>query len=122
MGFVPNGFHDTIQIPSEQSIVKATSAAIDDLSQGRRKGRPSKEANRIVGAGLRDVFLRYNNKITRRSETSWRDGEFIQVEAVPFFDFVSATIVPLQKFLRGRCLPRVTAGSILSRAATQFFP
>lgn len=119
MGFVPNNFHGTIQIPGDDSIVEAASAAIDDLMPGRRAGRPSSEANGIVAEGLRGIFLRYNDKITRRSETSWRDGDFIQVEAGPFFDFVSAAIVPLRNLWRER---GVTAESIVRRAATQFLP
>jgi hypothetical protein len=123
IGFVPNDFHDAIQIPGEQNIVNAASAAINSLNRGRRAGRPSSEANRIVAEGLRDIFLRYNDKITRRSETSWRDEEFIQVEAGPFFDFVSAAIAPLQNLLRERRLPPVTAESIVRQgAATQFLP
>jgi hypothetical protein len=122
MGFVPNDFCGTIQIPSEESIAKAASAAIDDLSRGRQAGRPSSEANRIVGEGLREIFSRYNDKITRRSETSWRDGEFIQVEAGSFLDFVSVAIVPLQNLLRERRLPPVTAVSIVRQSGTQFLP
>jgi hypothetical protein len=113
MGFVPNGFHDTIQIPAEESIINAASAAIDALSSVRRAGRPSSEATRILGEGLREMFLRFNTKITRRSETSSRHGELVQVEAGPFFDFVSAAIVPLQDLLRERGLPPVTAESIV---------
>ncbi len=122
MGFVPNDFHGTIQIPREESILKAASAAIDDLSQGRRAGRPSSEATRIVGEGLRGIYLRYNDKITRRSETSCRHGDYIQVEAGPFFDFVSAAIVPLQNLLRERRLPRVTAASIVRQSRYPISP
>lgn len=113
MGFVPNDFHGTIQIPIEQSIVKAASLAIDDLNRFRPVGRPSSEANRILAEGLRGIFLRYNDKITRRSETSSRDGEFIQVEAGSFFDFIDAVIAPLRNFCHERRLPLVTAESIV---------
>jgi hypothetical protein len=112
MGFVPIDFHGTIQIPDEESVVKAASAAIHD-SERRPVGRPFSESNRIVGEGLREIYLRYNDKITRRSETSWRDGGFIQVEAGPFYDFVSAAIVPLQTPLSRRRLPPVTAEAIV---------
>ena len=122
MGFVPNGFHDTIQIPAEDSIIKAASAAIDALGPATRAGRPSSEANSIVGEGLGQIFLRYNEKITRRSELSSRGGKLVQVERGPFLDFASAVIVPLQNFLHSRCLPPVTAESIVRLAATQFLP
>ena len=55
MGFVPNRFHDTIQIPAKESIINAASAAIDALSSVRRAGRPSSEATRILGRPARDV-------------------------------------------------------------------
>jgi hypothetical protein len=113
MGFAPNGFHDTIQIPAKESIISAASAAIDALSSVRRAGRPSSEATRILGEGLREMFLRFNTKITRRSEISSRHGELVQVEAGPFFDFVCAAIIPLQDLLRERGLPPVTAESIV---------
>jgi hypothetical protein len=122
MGFMPPDFHGSIQMPSEKSIVKAASAATDDLSQGRRAGRPPSEAIRIVAGGLRGIYLRYNDKITRCSETSRRDGEFIQVEAGPFFDFVSTVIVPLQNPLRERRLPPVTAESIVHQGRYPISP
>ncbi len=103
-------------------LLASHSAAIDDLSQGRRAGRPSSEATRIVGEGLRGIYLRYNDKITRRSETSCRHGDYIQVEAGPFFDFVSAAIVPLQNLLHERRLPRVTAASIVRQSRYPISP
>jgi hypothetical protein len=119
MGFVPNGFRDTIQVPEEKSIFAAASAAIEELDQGRSPGRPSSGVTRVLAEGLRAIFLRYNVKITRRFETSWRDGEFVEVEAGAFLDFVRAAVVPLQNFLRGR---KVAPQSIVRLAATQFLP
>lgn len=121
MGFVPNGFNGTIQIPGEPSIVKAALAAMNDLSRRRRRGRPSSVGNQIMGTQLRAIFLRYNDRATRRSETSWKDGKLVQVEAGAFFDFVSATIVPLQEFFRALRLSPPTVQSIVRGAgATQF--
>jgi hypothetical protein len=114
VGFVPNDFQGTIHVPAEESIVKAASAAIYDLEQGRQAGRPSSEACRILSEGLRPIFLRYNDKITRRSEISSRgDGNYFQVEAGPFFDFVSAAIVPLQIALGERGLKLLKVSSIV---------
>jgi len=120
MGFLPGGIEDTIETPNEASISNAASAAIDDLKEGIVAGRPRSKANTIVAHGLGLIFLRYNEKITRRSETSWRDGEFIQVETGEFLTFVRAAIVPLANFLHERHLPRVTAESIVRQALPYF--
>jgi hypothetical protein len=122
MGFVPNNFRHPIQIPTEGSIIKAASAAIDALRRARRAGRPSSTANPVVSDGLREIFLRYNEKITRHSVTGWRDKKFVQFEAGPFLDFVKAAILPLNRFLIERRLPPVTAESIVRLSTTQFLP
>jgi hypothetical protein len=120
MGFAPNGSPATMQIPTEDSIIKAASAALEGL--GRRPGRPSSEATRIVSKGLREIFLRYNVKIARRSEISSRHGELVQVEAGPFFGFVSAAIVPLQNILRERRLPPLIVESIVRLGRYPIYP
>lgn len=113
MGFVPDGFAGKMAIADENSIINAASAAINQLGQNRSAGRPFSEASRVVAVGLRPIFLRYNAKITRHFETSWRDGEFKQIAAGPYFDFVSAAIAPLQKFLLERDLNEVSVDKIV---------
>jgi len=113
VGFVPNGFDGTIETPDEESIIQAASAAIEYLNGNRSTGRPVSEAIRIVSEGLRSIFLRYNEKITRHSEITSRDGRFLQMESGPFFEFVCTVVLPLQNFLVGRNLKQIAASSIV---------
>ena len=50
--------------------------------------------------GLRRIFLRFNDRITRKAVWSSRgDGDYFQQEAGPFFAFVEEVIRPLHEFL-----------------------
>ena len=113
MGFKPNGFDAEMAIPDEAAIIKAATAAIDELNAERSAGRPTSEAVRTVAEGLRSIFLRFNEKTTRRSEQTSKDGRLKQTEGGPFFEFVRAAILALQNILVDRNLRELSINSIV---------
>ena len=53
-----------------------------------------------VTSTLREIYLRFNNRITRKTVLSSRgDGKLFQLEEGPFFLFVEAVLAPLNRFL-----------------------
>ena len=122
MGFRPGGFFGEMKVPDEAAIVNAATAAIEDLETTRSTGRPASAAIPIVADGLRPIFLRYNEKITRHSELTSNDSRLLQTEGGPFFEFIRAAVLPLQTFLTDQDLSNIAASSIVRRAATQIPP
>ena len=119
---LPIGFDGNKIVPATESIVNAASAAIVVLEDKQTRGRPSSRATHELAPRLREVFLRYNEKVSRHSEwTSLGNGKLFQTESGPFFEFLAAVIAPLNSFLREHDLRKI-APSTLARTATQFSP
>jgi hypothetical protein len=118
MGFSPDGYPHSVEIPHQESVVEAVSAAIADLKQNRVPGRSRSEVTRIVASGLRSIYLCFNSHVARRYETSsLGDGQLIQIETGQFSQFVRAVLDPLAALLDERGLKKKFAVSSIARMA-----
>jgi hypothetical protein len=90
--------------PGEERVRAAAESAIVNLkarSQAAR-GRAVAQDVRYLAFKLREIFLRFNDRVTRKTILSSRgDGEFFQAEAGSFFAFVEEVLAPLNRYLAG---------------------
>jgi hypothetical protein len=85
--------------PDEKQIRIAAEKAIEVLQAEATPGRPVAYDIQYLVSRLREIFLRFNDKIARKSVLSSRkDGDFFQYENGAFFAFVEEVLEPLQRF------------------------
>lgn len=90
--------HPGALLPRLQRIKAAAAAGIQRMVAEAASGRRTDFALQVLAIGLREMFLRYNGAITRHSLDSSRDGNKIQIEGGPFFEFVSEVLKPFNDF------------------------
>jgi hypothetical protein len=84
--------------PGLEQIRSAASAAIAKLKLEVSVGRRPDKAIEYLARKSREVFLRYNDAITRHSVRSRRDGEDIQIEGGPFVEFIEELLAAINRF------------------------
>jgi hypothetical protein len=83
----------------EKRIRLAAEMAIEILHAQAAPGRPAEYDIQYLAPRLRGIFLRFNDKIARKSVlSSHGDGNFYQHEDGDFFAFVEAVLDPLRRF------------------------
>jgi hypothetical protein len=94
-------FHEANEIYYEW-IRAAARNGIAEVTPGARRGRPFAWHVVYLVSKLRPIFLRFNDRITRKSVWSSRgDGDLSQTEEGPFFLFVETVLAPLTAYLDG---------------------
>src|SRR5712691_8733033 len=112
-------------LPDPERVRQAASSAIVELKSEAGPGRPPDEVTEFVAVRVREIYLRYNDSVTRHSIASFRHGKDSQVEAGPFVEFLELLLAPLNRFFAG--LPKhyyatpVSPASV-ARTATEFTP
>ena len=110
--------------PDQGRIRAAAEAAIVGLRAQAKQGRLIAHDVRHLALRLRQIFLRFNDKITRKSViSSRRDGKLYQSEAGSFFAFVEEVLGPLRRFLAalpngGELLVPELSAEYIARLAT----
>jgi hypothetical protein len=85
--------------PDENQIRIAAKKAIAILEAQASRGRPVAHDVQYLAPRLRAIFLRFNDKIARKSVQSSRgDDDFFQYEDGAFLAFVKEVLEPLRKF------------------------
>jgi hypothetical protein len=84
--------------PDDERIRTAAKKAIESLQPQASPGRPIAYDIQYLIPQLRGIFLRFNDKITRKSVQSYRRGYDCQREAGAFAAFVSEVLAPIRKF------------------------
>jgi hypothetical protein len=104
--------------PEPQQIISAALRAVTKLKCEVSRGRRPDKALEYLALKLKEIFLRYNDSITRHSvESSNGDGNFFQIEGGPFVAFLEEVLAPLNSFLKS--LPQdcgakpISAGAIV---------
>jgi hypothetical protein len=87
------------------------------ISTGRRVGRPRDVMIPYLGPELLSVYLRGHNSGGRQSVATSIDGKLGQKEAGLLFEFIKATIKPLNDYLTTDLHRRPLSASRLARAA-----
>jgi len=106
-------------------VRQAASSAIVALKSEAGPGRPPDEVTKFVAVKAREIYLRYNDSVTRHSIASFRHGKDSQVEAGPFVEFLELLLAPLNRFFAD--LPKhyyatpVSPASV-ARTATELTP
>lgn len=85
-------------LPQLNRITAAARAGILKMLSEAAPGRRKNHAIKFLAFGFREIFLRYNAAIARHSLDSSRDGNKIQIDGGPFFDFVSEVLKPFNEF------------------------
>jgi hypothetical protein len=86
--------------PDEQRIRMAAEKAIEILQTQAAPGRPVAYDMQYLLPRLREIFLRFNGKIARKSVLSSHGrGDFYQREDGAFFAFVEEVLAPIRQFL-----------------------
>jgi hypothetical protein len=89
----------------EGRVRVAAEKAIANLKAQATRGRPIAQDAKYLAVRLREIFLRFNDRVTRKMILdSLGDGKFVQKEAGPFFAFVEEALAPLNRYLAS--LPR----------------
>jgi hypothetical protein len=83
----------------------------------RRVGRPRDVVTPYLGPELLSVFLRCHDRAGRQSVTTSIDGRLEQREAGQLFEFIKATIEPLNQYLTTELHRRPLSASRLARFA-----
>lgn len=86
---------------------------------GRSVGRPHDVIIPYLAPELLSVFLRCHNSGGRQSVATWVDGKLGQMEAGLLFEFIKATIKPLNDYLMADLHRRPLSASRLARCALQ---
>jgi hypothetical protein len=103
-------------VPDLEQVRAAAFRAIALLRDQASPGRRPDKAIEYLALKLKEIFLRYNDTITRHSVLSRRDGKDIQIERGPFVKFLEEVLAPLNSFLKS--LPKdygakpISAGAI----------
>jgi hypothetical protein len=96
-----------------EQIRSAASTAIAKLKLEASVGRRPDKAVEHLALKLKEIFLRYNDTITRHSAKSSRNGSYIQIEAGPFVEFVEEVLAPLNRFFETLPVAKsISAGAI----------
>jgi hypothetical protein len=83
-------------------IRMAANCGILTLQAQAKSGRSVEWDIQYLAGRLREIFLRFNDRITRKSVQSSRgDGDYFQKEEGRFFLFLEAVLAPLNRFLAG---------------------
>jgi hypothetical protein len=86
--------------PDEKRIRMAAEKAIEVLQTQAAPGRPVAYDIQYLLPRLRGIFLRFNDKIARKSVLSSHGrGDFYQREDGAFFAFVEEVLAPIRQFL-----------------------
>jgi hypothetical protein len=86
-------------------------------STGRKVGRPREAMIPYLAPELLSVYLRYHNSGGRQSVVTSIDGKLGQKEAGLLFEFMKATIEPLNRYLTTDLHRRPLSASRLARFA-----
>jgi hypothetical protein len=86
-------------------------------SKGRRAGRPRDVMTPFLAPELLSVYLRCHNSGGRQSAATSIDGKAGQKEAGLLFEFIKATIEPLNQYLTTELHRRPLSASRLARFA-----
>lgn len=113
IGELPENFRGRLRKPKPTNIAAAASRSLKKLQGARALGQPRNFANEVLGKKLGQIFLRYNDRITRHSvETAAKNGLYYLKDSGPFFDFTQLVLEPLQSFLRVNKLRSVSASGV----------
>jgi hypothetical protein len=86
--------------PDEGRVRTAAERAIAKLEAEAARGRPIARDVQYLTLRLREIFLRFNDRVRRKMVlSSLGDGELQQKEAGSFFAFVEEVIAPLNRYL-----------------------
>jgi hypothetical protein len=85
-------------LPDPERVRQAASSAIVALKSEAGPGRPPDEVTKFVAVKVREIYLRYNDSVTRHSIASFTRGKDSQVEAGPFVEFLEPLLAPLNRF------------------------
>ena len=110
-----------VEQPTEASITKAAACALEQMQNGRARGRTFNRADQILADRLGEIFRQSGQPIRRRREPVMRQGELVYMEGGPIYDFLELVLKPLQRHLRDRGLAPVTVATIV-RIMTDDFP
>jgi hypothetical protein len=85
---------------SAELVRAAARRAIAKLELDRKPGRRIAHDVRYVASHLREIFLRFNDRISRTMVLSSRGrGQYFQKEEGPFFLFLERVLAPLNRLL-----------------------
>lgn len=120
MGQLPQDFHGSLRNPALANIKAAASRSLQKLQRPRSPGQPRNFANVLLSEKLGQIFLRYNDRITRHSVVIATGPDRLR-DGGPFFDFIQLVLEPLQSFLRAHKLRSVSASGVFqyTRKPTQ---
>ena len=93
-------------LPNPDQVRAAASNAIASLRLDASPGRRTDRALEFLALRSREMFLRFNDRITRHSVESRRETEVagkretkeVQLEAGPFIEFLELVLEPLNRF------------------------
>ncbi|MDB5611432.1 MAG: hypothetical protein JWP25_8332 [Bradyrhizobium sp.] len=112
-------------LPNPDQVRAAASNAIASLKLEASPGRRPDRVGEFLAVRFREIFLRFNDRITRHSVVSSRDVKSglsshetkeVQLEAGPFIEFLELVLEPLNQFFLS--LPkyygarRISAGAV----------
>ena len=100
-----------------QAVARDAAARHFTNSTGRKAGRPREDMIPYLAPELLSVFLRYHNSGGRQSVATSTDGKPGQKEAGRLFEFIKATIEPLNHYLTTELHRRPLSASRLARFA-----
>jgi hypothetical protein len=87
-------------VPDEERVRAAAKRAIANLKAQAVRGRPIAQDAKYLAVRLREIFLRFNDSVTRKMVlSSLGGGKYIQKEAGLFFTFVKEVLAPLNRYL-----------------------
>jgi hypothetical protein len=85
-------------LPEPSRVRAAATAGILKMKAEAAPGRRKDWVVEFLALQFREIFLRFNVRITRHSLESQRDGKEIQIEGGPFIDFLREVLEPLNPF------------------------
>jgi hypothetical protein len=85
-------------LPEPDRVRAAASAAIRKMKAQATRGRRKDRVVEFIALKFRELFLQFNEAITRHSVESSRRGKKVQIEAGPFVDFLTVVLEPLNRF------------------------
>jgi hypothetical protein len=100
-------------------LVQAAALEAQEITNGsgRRVGRPCDVMTPYLAPELLSVYLRCHNSGGRQSVATSIDGKAGQKEGGPLFEFIKATIEPLNQYLTTELHRRPLSASRLARFA-----
>ena len=100
-------------------LVQAAALEAQEITKGsgRRVGRPRDVMTPYLAPELLAVYLRCHNSGGRQSAATSIDGKAAQKETGPLFEFIKATIAPLNLYLTTDLHRRPLSASRLARFA-----